>query len=296
MNIGGSTSKSEKEFILLGIDQGIRTDGRGRLDYRPVSVETNVLPQSNGSARVVLSYGATNIIAASKVEVGPPRLDCPNEGRVEVAVQVSNALFRKFDDRASQDADAELSQALARVIKQSQTIDLKSLCIIPGKFCWVIHLDLLVLSANGNILDPASFAAYITMNTTRIPKVSVFDMEGSDEKDFEISTDIADSELIDGNNLPVSITLSKVGRHWVVDASMEEESCVAARVVVAVNCEGKVCGIYKSGDGTVALQDMPSLVHRASQTSAQIFKTLKEVISQTSIEKEFAFTSRGLLS
>ncbi|GJN13562.1 hypothetical protein PR202_gb00280 [Eleusine coracana subsp. coracana] len=58
-------SEGEKHFIRGGIAQDIRTDGRRRLQFRALSVETGVIPQANGSARVRL--GGTEVIASVKV-------------------------------------------------------------------------------------------------------------------------------------------------------------------------------------------------------------------------------------
>lgn len=38
-------SLGEQNFIKGGIDQDLRTDGRKRLSYRPIFVETGVIPQ-----------------------------------------------------------------------------------------------------------------------------------------------------------------------------------------------------------------------------------------------------------
>lgn len=40
-------SVGEKHFIQGGIAQDLRTDGRKRLTYRPISVETGVIAQVN---------------------------------------------------------------------------------------------------------------------------------------------------------------------------------------------------------------------------------------------------------
>ncbi|CAH2068780.1 unnamed protein product [Thlaspi arvense] len=60
-------SLGEKLFIQGGIAQGLRTDGRKRLTYRSISVETGVIEQVNGSARVKM--GATDVVASVKVSV-----------------------------------------------------------------------------------------------------------------------------------------------------------------------------------------------------------------------------------
>lgn len=58
-------SLGEQHFIQGGIAQDLRCDGRKRLTYRPIHVETGVIPQANGSARVKI--GATEVIASVKV-------------------------------------------------------------------------------------------------------------------------------------------------------------------------------------------------------------------------------------
>jgi exosome complex component RRP42 len=47
-------SDGEVRFIRSGVLDDIRVDGRSRLDFRPLSMETRLLPQANGSARCVL--------------------------------------------------------------------------------------------------------------------------------------------------------------------------------------------------------------------------------------------------
>ncbi|XP_059316511.1 uncharacterized protein LOC132067329 [Lycium ferocissimum] len=61
-------SVGEKNFIKGGIAQDLRNDGRKRLTYRPIYVETGVIPQANGSTRV--KFGAIDVIASVKAELG----------------------------------------------------------------------------------------------------------------------------------------------------------------------------------------------------------------------------------
>ena len=65
----GRLSEAEKKFIVEGIAGGVRSDGRGRLDYRHVTIECGMLPQANGSARVQVVNGTTDVIGAVKVRV-----------------------------------------------------------------------------------------------------------------------------------------------------------------------------------------------------------------------------------
>ncbi|KAG5181267.1 ribosomal protein S5 domain 2-type protein [Tribonema minus] len=174
-------------------------DGRGWLDYRSISVQGEVLPQANGSARITIAHGGTEVLAAVKIETGVPSADAPHEGRVEVCVECSNSLFPTFDDRSGGDVNAALSLMLARTVVESGALDLKSLCIIPGRFCWIVYLDVLVLQADGNLLDAASFAAYVAFNTALVPRTTVISGEGAGvEDDFEIDGDLNTATRLPG--------------------------------------------------------------------------------------------------
>ncbi|CAM9972971.1 unnamed protein product, partial [Ectocarpus sp. 12 AP-2014] len=272
---GLNTSSSEREYVALGVELGMRGDGRGRLDYRSLSVQAGVLAQSNGSARVTIAHNGTDVLAAVKVEVGEPGLEAPGAGRVEVCVSCSNSLFPKFDERSSGDVNAVLSGALERSMRGVGGLDLDALGIVDGKFCWVVFVDILVLQADGNLLDASSFAAYTALNTARIPKVTPLVGEGGIYDDFEISSEIDDAVAIKGaTNVPVCLTMSRVGGHFIVDASVEEEACVEASVAVFVDREGRVCGSRKEGDGSVPAQHLGGMAQCAAAMAKGVFAIL----------------------
>ncbi|XP_068646503.1 uncharacterized protein [Aristolochia californica] len=72
--------------------QDLRFDGRKRLHYRPISVETGVIPQANGSARIRL--GAADVIASVKAELGRPSPLQPGKGKVAIFVECSHTAAR----------------------------------------------------------------------------------------------------------------------------------------------------------------------------------------------------------
>lgn len=62
----------------------MRIDGRGREDYRPMELETNVVSHAFGSARLRLAN--TDILVAVKIEVDVPFPEKPREGKLEFFV------------------------------------------------------------------------------------------------------------------------------------------------------------------------------------------------------------------
>ena len=67
-------SAPERAFLLQGIEQGMREDGRGRHDFRSFELETGLAPQTNGSARLLCPHAHTDIMVGVKLEIAPPKV------------------------------------------------------------------------------------------------------------------------------------------------------------------------------------------------------------------------------
>lgn len=78
-------SSSEKEFIAGGILHNLRVDGRGRLDYRPVQLIIDPIPQAIGSARLKLGFGGDYLVAI-RAEVGRPLPEQPKRGIITCSI------------------------------------------------------------------------------------------------------------------------------------------------------------------------------------------------------------------
>ncbi|GFZ05761.1 3'-5'-exoribonuclease family protein [Actinidia rufa] len=274
-------SVGEKHFIQGGIAQDLRSDGRKRLTYRPISVETGIIPQANGSARVKL--GATDVIASVKAELGKPSPFQPDRGKVAIYVDCSPTAAPIFEGRGGEELSAELSAALQRSLLGGKSgtgagIDLSSLSIVEGKICWDLYIDGLVVSSDGNLLDALGAAIKAALSNTGIPKVNVAASASSDEQP---EVDISDEEYLqfDTSGVPVIVTLTKVGRHYIVDATSEEESQMSSALSVSINRLGRICGLTKRGgaglDPSVIL-DMTSV---AKHVSEQLLNNLESEIS-----------------
>ncbi|KAH7662031.1 exosome complex component RRP42 protein [Dioscorea alata] len=263
-------SSGEKHFIRGGIAQDLRSDGRQRLNYRPVSVEVGVIPQANGSARVRL--GATDVIASIKAELGRPDPLRPDKGKVSIFVDCSPTAEPKFEGRGGEELSTELSVALQRCLLGGKSgagagIDLSSLMIVEAKICWDLYIDALVVSSDGNLLDALAAAIKVALSNTGLPKVTV-DLGTAPDDQPEV--DVSDEEFLqfDTSGVPLIVTVTKVGRHYIVDATSEEESQMSTAVSVSVNKRGHICGMTKRGgaglDSSVIL-DMISVAKHVSE-------------------------------
>jgi len=63
------------------------------------------------------------------------------------------------------------------------------------------------------------------------------------------SSDEYDFDYLDVSAAPVVVTLPRVGRYFVVDASLEEESCSKGKLAIGVTPNGLITSVDKLGRG-----------------------------------------------
>ncbi|KAG5062383.1 hypothetical protein JHK85_003566 [Glycine max] len=281
-------SLGETHFIQGGIAQDLRCDGRKRLTYRPISVETGVIPQTNGSARVRM--GATDVIASVKAELGKPSLLQPDKGKVSIYIDCSSTAEPAFEGRGGDELAAELSNALQHCLLGGKSgegagIDLSSLIVVEGKICWDLYIDGLVVSSDGNLLDALGAAIKAALSNTGIPRVEVAAGTSNDEHP---EVDVSDEEFLqfDTSRVPVIVTLTKVGRHYIVDATSEEESQMSSGVSISVNRQGHICGITKRGGVGLDPSIILDMISVAKHVSEQLINKLDSEIASAEADEE----------
>ena len=117
-------SSSENQFILEGCRDNCRQDGRSRDEFRSyaiVSSDSNAIASdqhqrlqpplvlSNGSARLLMSTGETDLVCSVRAELAHPAIDRPNSGVLEIHVDTT----RKSSRNNSLD---ELESTLSRLL------------------------------------------------------------------------------------------------------------------------------------------------------------------------------------
>lgn len=271
-------SESERAFIVSGVEEGLRADGRSRHDIRSFDVETGVAPQANGSARLRCAQSNTDVFVAVKLEIAEPKPQRPKQGYLDFAVDCAAVASTAYQGREVAEINSELTQFLMRLYCESPAVDLESLCIVEGAQCWVIRVDVLVLETGGNLLDHVCIAAKAALWDTQIPKVTVLNgapggAEGSSAVDIEVSDDPYDSiRFIDGkiDTVPVCVTLSRVGNRTIADAALEEEMVISAQLSVGVSPSGRIAGIQKRGTGAMASSVISEMLPLACSIGAKI--------------------------
>eukprot|EP01028_Stygiella_incarcerata_P004511 TRINITY_DN1993_c1_g1_i1.p1 TRINITY_DN1993_c1_g1~~TRINITY_DN1993_c1_g1_i1.p1 ORF type:complete len:298 (-),score=84.85 TRINITY_DN1993_c1_g1_i1:43-936(-) len=264
----------EKQFIQEGVAQNVRLDGRKRLDFRPVFVETGVVPQAHGSARVKVAH--TDVIVSVKADLGSVEEEKPEEGRVEVTVESSPNV---------PNVSIEWSQIILRMLQSQGALNRKALCLVSYKYCWVLQVDAVVLQSDGNIMDAISFAVKAALFDTKIPKVTAAKNESGDYE-FEVSEDPEDVDRLQSDAVPICVSLCVIGNEVVVDPCLEEEECISAKLIIGINRHGEVSMIQKSGSGSIEVDKWDAYVEIGRRIGFQVIQNMQAKLLQDESERK----------
>ncbi len=256
------TRVKQKQIAQL-IEKGKRLDGRSLTDYREIKVEQGTIERAEGSARVLL--GRTEVMAGTKIEIGQPFPDTPNEGVLTVNAELVPLASPSFEPGPPDENSIELARIVDRGIRESKTIDVEKLCIEPGKKVFVIFVDVYVLNHDGNLIDASALAAMAALLTTKIPKYEI--------EEGEVKIKPGYTPLPMGKH-PITVTSAKINDKLVVDPWLEEEQVMDARLTMAIDDDGNICAIQKGGSGYFTLDQVLEAAKTAKDKAKEIRKKL----------------------
>lgn len=284
-------SEAEKFFLVSGIeDEGVRTDGRSCEDYRSIELETGLLSNTYGSSR--LRLGNTELLTGIKIELGTPNPQNPDEGWVEFHVDCSPNAGLAFQGKGGQELSNGICCHLSRIYNNRKALDLKQLCIVPHRHCWVVHVDVIVLEYGGNLFDSVSIAVKGALHNCGVPKVSV---TPGDEGEFEINLpdDPLDVNKLNIKGCPIMVTISKIGSRHIVDATLEEEFCSHASLIIGVTSKGLITGMKKVGTGSLCPESITEMLESAKMVGKRInsafTKLLKAQTNESSAKEKTGY-------
>ncbi|XP_013418241.1 exosome complex exonuclease RRP42-like [Lingula anatina] len=272
-------SEAERTFIIHGVQDNVRADGRCSEDYRHMELETDVVSNSNGSARIRLAN--TDVLVGIKAELSPPAPGRLDEGRLEFFVDCSANATPEFEGRGGEDLATEIGNMLSRAYDNPHCLDLRSLCVIPGQQCWALYIDVLLLECGGNVFDVASFAVKAALHNAKLPVVTVSEEEGG-EMNLELSDDPFDCKRLDISHTPCLVTVSKIGHNHVVDATLEEEACCLARLMLGITTEGTLTAMKKEGSGSLD----PDSVYEMMESGKKVGQAINVALLHKLTEEE----------
>ena len=255
--------KELRDHIIKLFASDTRLDGRKFTDYRPIKLETGVTRSAEGSARI--SIGKTDVIVGIKTEVMEPFPDTQDEGGIMVGAELLPLASPDFELGPPGIQAIEMARVVDRGIRESKALDFKKLCIKKGEKVWMLIIDICTINDSGNLLDASALAAVAALKDMRFPKYE------DDKLDYKVKTD----KKLDLKDLPITITVIKIGDRLIVDPDLDEEKVIDARLTVASLSDGTLCALQKGGDYPLTQEDIDRMVDIALQKAKELRKLIK---------------------
>ena len=252
----------KKKRIIELLANGKRVDEREPTEYRKIELDSGVIERAEGSARVHL--GKTDVMVGVKIATGSPFPDMPDKGVLTVNAELVPFAAPSFEPGPPGEDAVELARVVDRGIRESKAIDLEKLCVEAGKLVFVVFIDVYVLNYDGNLIDASTLAALAALINTKMFKYTV------EEGEIVKHPGYTPLPIV---NYPISVTFSKIGDKLVLDAGMDEEEVMDARLTMTLDKDGKICAIQKGGgSGYFTKEEISEAAKLAEKKTAELRK------------------------
>jgi len=278
----------EKSFLLEALKESKRLDGRSLMETRNLNI---VFGYDWGSCQV--SLGRTRVLAQVSAQLTEPRLARPNEGILNIQVELSPMAAPKFDIGRLSEEGVEIGRLLERCLKESRCLDLESLCVISEEKVWTVRLDLHVLNHEGNLADACSVAGLAALSHFRRPDVTLVGDQVTVHPVHE-----RDPVPLAVHHHPVTTTFAMFPTTTasttsttttVADPTRIEEECMQGKLVLGVNAYREICTLHLAGQVMVD----KSLILRLANIAAEKARKVVELV-KASLAKEEEARRSGL--
>ena len=333
--------------LQLGVSQGygsmIAFGGCGGVTEVQVGIKVGIIqPRQDQDTKTSSSSsgGSRDFVGDGIVEV-----ECEITNSVAIALSndfhvVNGSSNRKSASGSGNLSDAQvnssilssqLSSIMKKIILGGKWIDTKKLVIVPNKYCFIVYIDILILKLDGNIIDALSMAIYAALRTTRIPKLDPISISlpenaypiqsekenmvassgdaSTNEKiaDFQLHSDIYESVELPLLQPGICITVNRIGKCLVLDATYDEEVCYqgircdnreeeksfispynttvtpCTSITYAITASGKITSIHMRGQagglkGTPSVHDIMKINGKVAGVAQVIHKKLDEAL------------------
>lgn len=256
--IPGSTGHVHK-----ALEADVRYDGRAKEQFRDLTIETSVTSTAEGSA--IVTAGNCKVMAGVKLSVGTPYSDSPDEGVLMVGCELLPMAHSSIEVGPPRIDAIEIGRVIDRGIRESHAFDAKQLCIESGEKVWIVSVDIVPLNHDGNIIDLGAIAALAALKATKFPEI---------KEDGNVNyKKLSDKPLVLEKE-PIPITVCKVRDQIFIDPSKTEEDAIEARVTVTCLDDEHICSLQKGGEEPFSVEELDKAFTLALKTSAELRKQL----------------------
>ncbi|MCA9478368.1 MAG: exosome complex protein Rrp42 [Nanoarchaeota archaeon] len=254
--------KSKENHIVKALAADVRYDGRKKNQFRNITIEKGVIATAEGSAR--LTCGDTEIIAGVKLSMGKPYDDSPDEGTLMVNCELLPIAHPTIESGPPGIDSIEISRVIDRGLRETHTLDVKSLCIESGESVWSVIVDLVPVNHDGNLIDLGALAAIAALEDAKLPNI----VEG--KADYKHK---GDKDLV-VQHKPVPVTVCKIKDQLFIDPTFDEESEMEARLTIGVLEDGNICSLQKGGDKGFSSEELIQAFDMATDAAQELRKNI----------------------
>lgn len=252
----------QKRFIEKLAREGKRIDGRKPDEYREVKIQTEVVPQAEGSAMV--SIGDTQVMVGVKIDIGEPFPDTPDEGVLMSGAELHPMASPRFETGPPGPESIELARVVDRGIREAGAIDVKKLCIEEGEKVWMVMIDTHVINHQGNLIDATGLGAMAALLTAKLPKY----------EDGKVVYGEKSNKKLPVVAKVVPVTVAHIGGKLLVDPNLDEEDAMVARLTISTKDNGNITAMQKGLSGGFSVAE----VEEAMELSIKKGKELRKLL------------------
>ena len=308
-----SISTNERDFIrkcALNEERILRLDGRTSQQSRPTRLVLTRYP--HGASGATLQWGTGTRVAASCTgEVVPP-LDRPNEGILNISVELSpsaSTAFRQVPpvtnkgatagNRGAGSADEAQKLETNRILRalerlMASCLDAEALVITPGQWCWKLSLSIVVLdAAAGNLMDACWMATLAALQHYRQPHTEARNIEDDNQNNplapVLVSLDAKEGTPLPLHQVPFAVSFALIADEtdsskrkvvFLQDPSQQEEMIAAGRFTYALNVHQEVCLVDFCGGAEISLLLIREVHEAAAKQVGILAKALQDTLAQ----------------
>ena len=245
------------------IKNKLRPDGRNFLQYRDIKVSYDASKWAEGSA--IVTIGKTRVVVGIKMDIGEPYPDTPDKGALITSAEFIPFASPDFEPGPPSEVAVELARVVDRGIRESETIDMKKLCLVKGEKVWLVFIDIYILNHDGNLMDAAALGALAALQKAKIPKL---------DKEGKVIREKHDKAL-PITKQPIAITFYKINGEIVLDTTKQEEDAATAKLTVTYDKKGNINAMQKSLSGFWTIDEIKTCVNMGDKYAQKLRKVLK---------------------
>jgi exosome complex component RRP45 len=265
------------------------------------------------------SLTALSVLACVACEVVAPQPERPTEGFFKFDVEFASMSNVSAEAGRQNVRGVALSRVVEKSLRDSDAIDVESLCIIAGEKVWSIRCNAHVLDDGGNALDCVSLAVAAALLHFRRPDITVdgrrvifhstherqpvplgihhlplcvsvdfFDVD--DEAEFTE----ADLYVDDANDASLQqrrrlTSAQRLNDNFLLDATTLEHDACRGTVTMAFNAHGELCLINKSGGVPLTASRLLQIASIAKERASTATDAVRDALDRAGVKLPRAF-------